>query len=412
MDIVVRKYGGTSLAGPERVRRAAASVAEAHAAGSSLVVVVSAQGDTTDSLLRQAAELGGVATSRETDQLLATGECASAALMATALLAAGVPAISLTGPQAGIAVTGPAGAGLITGIDTERIRAHLSEGKVVVVAGFQGGNADGDVVTLGRGGSDTTAVALAAALGATTCEIYTDVDGVYSADPRVVSDARVLPEVPADMMVEMAFAGAKVLHPRAAELAAAHDLDLRVRSSLTDGEGTLVPRRAGTGTLEDHGVIAVTHDLDVVRMLIRADGPHVDLAAELLTVLAELNAPLDLVARSGPFEDEFRMGFTMRRSDLDRVAPALRDRVEKVGGTVVVDEDVAKVSVVGVGLLSRPQYTARLLRTLAAAGIATSWLFTSQLRTSVTVPLVRALDAVALLHEEFALDPDVSSAFA
>ncbi|MFI7546117.1 aspartate kinase [Actinoplanes sp. NPDC049599] len=410
MDIVVRKYGGTSLAGVARVRRAASSVAAAHAAGVSLVVVVSAQGDTTDALLRQAAELGGTATARETDQLLATGECASAALMATALVAAGVPAVSLTGPQAGIAVTGPAGAGLIAGIDTKRVRAHLREGKVVVVAGFQGSNADGDLVTLGRGGSDTTAVALAAALDATSCEIYTDVDGVYDADPRVVADAAVLPGVPAEMMVEMAFAGAKVLHARAAELAAAHEVDLRVRSSLTDGEGTPVTSRADGTELEGHGVTAVTHDLDVVRVLIRSDGPRRDLAADLLTVLAELNAPLDLVARSGSAETEFRMGFTMRHSDLDRVLPALRDRAEEVGGTVIVDPDVAKVSLVGVGLLSRPQYTARLLRALAAAGIATSWLFTSQLRTSVTVPLACGPAAVALMHEEFALDADASTA--
>lgn len=411
MEIVVRKYGGTSLADPERVRRAAASVAAAHAAGTAVVVVVSAQGDATDELLQRATELGGAATTRETDQLLATGECASAALMATALLAAGTPAISLTGPQAGVAVTGPPGAGLVAGIDTTRIRGHLAEGKVVVVAGFQGANADGDLVTLGRGGSDTTAVALAAALGETSCEIYTDVDGVYSADPRVVGTAHVLPSVPAEVMVEMAFAGARVLHARAAELAAAHAIELRVRSSLTDGEGTFVPR-ADPGGLEGHGVTAVTHDLDVVRVLIRSDGPRRDLAAELLTVLAEQNAPLDMVARSGPFEDEFRMGFTMRRSDLERVTPALRGRVEAVGGTVLFDPDVTKVSVVGVGLLSRPQYTARLLGALAGAGIATSWLFTSQSRTSVTVPLARALDAVGLLHEEFALEHDPSMASA
>jgi aspartate kinase len=228
----------------------------------------------------------------------------------------------------------------------------------------------------------------------------------------VVGDARVLPGVPAEMMVEMAFSGARVLHARAAELAAAHEVCLRVRSSLADGEGTTVPLRADAASLEGHGVTAVTHDLDAVRVLVRSDGPRHDLAAELLTVLAELNAPLDMVARSGPFEDEFRMGFTMRRSDLDRVISPLRSRAERVGGMVILDSNVAKVSLVGIGLLSRPQYTARLLRALADAGIATSWLFTSQLRTSVTVPLERGLDAVALLYEEFALDPDASTAYA
>lgn len=412
MEIVVRKYGGTSVADAACLFRAAASVAALHAAGTAVVVVVSAQGNTTDELLRRAAEVGGAAVTRETDQLLATGECASAALMAIALSATGVPAVSLTGAQAGVVATGPPGAGLVTDVDTTRIRAHLAQRRVVVVAGFQGVNFHGDLLTLGRGGSDTTAVALAAVLDAAACEIYTDVDGVYSADPRVVTTARVLPEVRADVTVEMAFAGAKVLHPRAAELAAAQDIEVRVRSSFTEGRGTRIPRRTDRAGLEDHGVTAVTHDLDVVRVLIRSDGPHRDLAADLLAVLAECNAPLDLVARSGPFEDEFRMGFTMRRADLARVAPALRETAASVGGTVVLDERVAKVSVIGVGLLSRPEYTARLLTVLADAGIPTSWLFTSQLRTSVTVPLDRTLRAVALLHEELLPDREPSMASA
>ncbi|MEO3746339.1 aspartate kinase [Plantactinospora sp. B5E13] len=410
MRIVVRKYGGTSLADADRVRRAVASVADLHATGTSVVLVVSAQGDTTDELLGRAATLGGSAAGRETDQLLATGEIVSAALAATALAAIGVPAVSLTGAQAGVVAEGPPGAGRIADVDTTRIARHLAERRVVVVAGFQGVDAAGDVLTLGRGGSDTTAVALAAALDADACEIYTDVDGIYSAAPRVVPGARVLPEVPAEVAVEMSFAGAKVLHSRAAELAAARDIELRVRNALRDSAGTTVRRRGAGPSLEGPGVLAVCHELDVVRVLIRCDGPRRDLAGELLSVLAEYHAPLDLVARSGPFEDEFRMGFTMQRGDLDRVAPELRRRLAAVGATLVLDEHVAKVSLVGVGLLSRPGYTAALLAELTAAGIPTSWLFTSQLRTSVTVPLDRALDAVALLHRKLVLDQDWSMA--
>lgn len=402
MTTVVRKYGGTSVADVARLRHVAGAVASVQAAGHAVVVVVSAQGDRTDNLLREAAALGA-GSGRETDQLLATGEGASAALLAMALTAIGVPAVSLTAAQAGIVATGPHGAGLIADVDPAPIRRHLAAGRVAVVAGFQGVNADGDVVTLGRGGSDTTAVALATALGTGRCEIYTDVTGVYTADPRAVPDARCLPVLPAAVMVELAFAGARVLHSRATELAATRHVELRIASSLTHEAGTTVLTEGYETMLENYDVLAVTHDADVVRVLIQSSGPRRDLAAQLLAVLSEHNAPLDLVARSGPYEDEFRMGFTMRGDDLARVEPALRAAVAEVGGTIRLDADVAKISIVGVGLLSRPEYTCRMLNALAAAGIPTSWLATSQLRSSVTVPLGRAAQSVALLHDEFGL---------
>jgi aspartate kinase len=403
MKILVRKYGGSSLADLDRLRRVARCLA-AVPRHTATVVVVSAQGDTTDQLLRAAADVGQARSTRETDQLLATGESASAALLAMALAAVGVPAVSLTGGQAGITAVGPPGEGRIADVATTRIHRLLDEGKVVVIAGFQGANADGDVLTLSRGGSDTTAVALAAALGAQRCEIYTDVDGVYSADPRIVPTARCLTTVDVEVMVEMAFAGAKILHARAVELAAARGVEVHVRSSLWDSPGTVVRRGSDVAMLEDCGVLAVAHDLDVSRVLIRCDRAHRDPAVDVLALFARHHAPVDLVARSGPYEDEFRMGFTMRRSDIPRLAAELRDVVAAAGGTVLLDEDVAKVSLVGTGLLNRPQYTARMLAAFAAAGIATSWVSTSQLRTSVTVPAGRAADALALLHKEFGLD--------
>lgn len=405
MHIVVRKYGGTSVADAVRIREVARSVAR-DCRHRPTVVVVSAQGGTTDALLRQAADVGEPGAGRETDQLLATGECASAALLTMALRALGAPAVSLTGGQAGISVTGPAGEGRIAEVATDRIRGLLATGQVVVVAGFQGIGADGDVVTLGRGGSDTTAVALAAALGAGRCEIYTDVDGVYSADPRIVPAARPLREVAVEAMVELAFAGAAVLHSRAVDLAAARNIEVRVRSAFHDGPETVIAKGSGGHMLERYGVVAVAHDMDVTRVLIHRNRPSEDLAVAVLGVFARHDAPIDLVARSGPHEDEFRMGFTMRRTDVARLAAELHQVVAAAGGTVALDEEVAKVSLIGSGLLSRPRHTAQMLSALAGAGITTSWVSTSQLRTSVTVPADRAQDAVLLLHKEFELDQE------
>jgi aspartate kinase len=266
MPTVVQKYGGSSLATAKRISTAADRIERIHNKGRPVVVVVSATGDTTDELLKLAARVSTAPPPRETDQLLATGECVSAALLAMALLERGIPAVSLTGSQAGIRVTGAYGAGLIEGVRTDRIRRLLTAGSVVVVAGFQGVNGAGDVVTLGRGGSDTSAIALAAALEARACQIYTDVAGVCTADPRAVPDARLLTTIPTDVMAELAFAGAKVLHPRSVELAQLSQVDIEVRDSSTGAPGTVVEHRSAG--LESGGcVIAVAHDIDVVHMV-------------------------------------------------------------------------------------------------------------------------------------------------
>jgi aspartate kinase len=378
-------------------------------------VVVSARGGSTDSLLRLADEVGGSVRSergvRERDQLLATGECSSAALFALALERLGVPAVSLSGPQAGIKAAGPYGSGVITRVDVGRIRRSLAAGVPVVVAGFQGLNERGDMVTLGRGGSDTTAVALAAELRARECEIYTDVGGICTADPRIVPTARVLPRVDVNVMAEMAFAGARVLYSRAVELAAMHDVDLRVlHAEATAPEpghenGTVIAGRSDGAVLESEGaVIAIAHDFDVARVLVYSPGGHADLAAEILAVLGRNSAPVDMVARSGPYEEEFRMGFTIRRSDLEKVHLELQEMVARYGGGVRVDENLAKVSLIGMGLLNRPEYASRMISRLSAAGIVTSWVSTSQLRASAVVQRRQAIEAVEILHREFGLD--------
>ncbi|HEX5402462.1 MAG TPA: aspartate kinase, partial [Pseudonocardiaceae bacterium] len=251
------------------------------------------------------------------------------------------------------------------------------------------------------GGSDTTAVALAAELGVRRCEIYTDVDGIYTADPRLVPGARLMPAIPAPVMAEMSFAGAKVMYSRATELAKLSGVDIHVRSSITGGAGTTVTS-AAIDPLENRGaVMAITHEQAVARVLVQADD---DLAREVFTVLASQRAPVDLVARSGSNEPEFRMGFTLSSAVLPSIVPPLREMAAPRGGRVEVTEDVAKISMVGTGLLNRPEFVTRMLTTLDHAGIVTSWVSATQLRTSMTVPRTQVARAVALLHEEFGLD--------
>ncbi|MFJ7269994.1 aspartate kinase [Streptomyces sp. NPDC099050] len=408
MDVLVQKYGGTSLQTLDRVRHAALRIAEARRSGSSVAVVVSARGGRTDELLRLAADIGTTSPSRELDQLLAVGEQESAALMALTLNGLGVPAISLTGHQAGIETTDRHGDALISRIGAGRVLEALEGGKVAVVTGFQGVGQTGDTATLGRGGSDTSAVALAARLRASACEIHTDVDGVFSADPRILPAARCLPWVHPGVMAEMAFAGAKVLHTRCIELAAMEGVEVRVRNASTQAPGTIVADRQDDRSLETRRVVvAVTHDTDVARVLVHCRDSRRDLAPDVFEVLAAQGAVVDLVARSGPHETEFRMGFTIRRSQTDSVRAALHAVTVSYGGGVHFDENVGKVSVVGMGLLSRPEYTARLMAALAAAGIPTSWISTSQMRLSVIVPQERTVDAVEALHREFHLDRDM-----
>jgi aspartate kinase len=406
MSVAVKKFGGSSLSTPGRIRQVAEMVARFRDTGRPTVVVVSARGDSTDELLAAALELHAAPAARETDQLLATGENASAALLAMALHDQGAPAVSLTGPQAGIRVSGNHGAGMIAEIDPARILAPLRRGQVVVVSGFQGEDAEGDVITLGRGGSDTTAVALATALSAASCEIYTDVKGIYTADPRVVPEARVLSTIDAGVMAEMAFAGAQVMHSRAVELAASHSIDVVVRGTFTTEPGTTILGRS-IDVLESQGSItAVTHDTDIVMALTRSRRPRDGLAADILTELARDSVPVDLLSWGAPDGHGFRMGFALHGSRLAPAREALRRIAAGLGCDTEVDEKVGKVSLVGVGLLNRPDYTARMLALLSRMGVTPSWVSSTQLRVSVIVPLDRVLEAVTALHQEFGLGRD------
>ncbi|QGZ50978.1 MULTISPECIES: aspartate kinase [Streptomyces] len=406
MSVAVKKFGGSSLSTPGRIRQVAEMVARFHRTGRPTVVVVSARGDSTDELLAAALELNAAPSARETDQLLATGENASAALLALALHDQGAPAVSLTGPQAGIRVSGNHGAGMIAEIDPARILAHLRRGQVVVVSGFQGSDAEGDVITLGRGGSDTTAVALATALSAASCEIYTDVKGIYTADPRVVPEARVLSTIDAGVMAEMAFAGAQVMHSRAVELAASHSIDVVVRGSFTTEPGTTILGRS-IDVLESQGSItAVTHDTDIVMALTRSRRPRDGLAADVLTELARASVPVDLLSWGAPDDHGFRMGFALHGSRLAPAREALSRIAAGLGCETDVDEKVGKVSLVGVGLLNRPDYTARMLALLSRMGVTPSWVSSTHLRVSVIIPLDRVLEAVTALHQEFGLGRD------
>ena len=408
---VVQKYGGSSLATIEQVRQVARAVAQTYRSGRPTVVVVSARGHTTNDLLALAELVDPTGNAREADQLLATGEVESAALLAMTLIGFGVPAVSLTGAQAGVQVSGNHRSGLIERVQTERITGLLEQGNVVVVAGFQGTTGEGELLTLGRGGSDTTAVALAAELSAASCEIYTDVHGICTADPRVEPDAKVLSTVDAEVMAEMAFAGARVLHSRAVELAAMHGVDLLVSRSGTPHPGTIILNGSEEMLETSDVVVAVTHDLDVARVLVQsAETAGHDPVPDVLAELVHYSVPVDLITRSGPHEVEFRMGFTIKCSHLHDIVEPLQRLAASFAGTVQIDDQVGKVSLIGTGLLNRPENMARMLSVLTDAEIPTSWVSTSQVRISAVVPRARTVEAVQLLHREFGLGTDGTSA--
>ncbi|GGV19877.1 aspartokinase [Streptomyces filipinensis] len=402
----VLKFGGTSMGStPERLARIAGIVADAHR-HAGVVVVVSARGDMTDRLIDEARTASTAPPGRELDQLLATGEARSAALLAMALHEAGVPAVSLLGAQAGFEVSGRHTDGRIRDIDTARVRQVLERGEVAVVAGFQGRNAAGDVTTLGRGGSDTSAVALAVALGAADCEIYTDVDGIYSADPRLVPGARLLPVVRNSVMAEMAYAGARVLHTRSVELAGRAGVDIHVRSAFNHRPGTVVvsePEGADTAMLEaEDRVVAVSHEPGNARITIVAVCPDAPLrGTEVLALLADVSVPVDVMTRFTDRSGRHGWDFTVPAKDVDTVTSLLTT----LPGRLAVDAAVAKVSLVGAGLMSDPRTVGRMLNALLAGGIDPLSLATSQSRISATVAEADCARAVTVLHEEFLSGP-------
>ena len=405
MGIVVQKYGGSSVATAEHIKAVARRVARARESGLDLVVVVSAMGKTTDRLLRLAGEVSREPSPREIDQLLSTGEEQSVALLAMALNDRGVEAVSLTGPQAGMSVTGRYGSGVISSIDPGRIHSLLEKKRVVIVAGFQGMNSLGDVMTLGRGGSDTTAVALAAALGTERCEVYTDVSGVYTADPRIVPEARRIARISPAEMAEMAWRGAKVMHPRAIELGALYGVEIHVRNSFNEEPGTTIMGGKDLEHLETRETVAgIVHDLDVssVTLLGIRTGPGT--LSKVFTPLADSGVSVDVIVESGAGEGAADVAFTVRRGDLSEAIQLAGKVAESLGGRVEGEEELGKVSVVGTGMLNRPGYAARMFASLGEVGIPIRMVSTSEIQVTCVIPAGRVEEAVRRLHKDFELE--------
>ncbi|MEU0992234.1 aspartate kinase [Streptomyces sp. NPDC005953] len=403
MDIAIRKYGGSSLATDRQVASVAEQVAQAYRKGVSLIVVVSARGKTTDRLVDSAGNLSSYPDPLEMDKLLATGEAESAALLAITLVQLGVPARSLSGPQAGLRADGLHGAGVVSAVDPLPLRETLGQGRVAVVAGFQALNPQGELITLGRGGSDTSAVAIAAGQGIGICEIYTDVDGVHRADPRVVPDAPLLSWITADVMAEAAFSGAGVMHPRAVELAAAHEIDIVVRNSAGwEKQTTIVGKGRGmrdADSMEGRaGIVAVTHEKDIAQIIVR-NGCGI----AVVDALARLQIPVDSFTWWSEPADDLRISFCIPDAVLDRVLGEVTTVVSDHGGSIEARRSVAKVSIVGVGLLSRPGLTTRALTALAQSGITAQCASTTQARTTYLVPRARVESAVTVLYQQFQL---------
>ncbi|HKH09968.1 MAG TPA: aspartate kinase [Rubrobacter sp.] len=402
---MVQKYGGSSVATAEHIRAVAGRIARAREAGLDLVVAVSAMGKTTDRLLRLAGEVSRDPSPREIDQLLATGEEQSVALLAMALHDRGIPAESLTGPQAGMTVTGRYGSGVISEIRPKRIHALLEQGRVVIVAGFQGMNALGDVMTLGRGGSDTTAVALAAALGADRCEIFTDVSGVFTADPRIVPEARRVPAISFEEMAEMAWRGAKVMHPRAVELGALYGVEVHVRSSFEEGPGSIITGGEELERLETRETLAgIVHDLDVSRVTLNGIRTGPGTMSRVFTPLAERGISVDVIVESGVKDGAADVAFTVARGNFEAARKLAAEVADDLGGVVEGERDLGKVSVVGTGMLNRPGYAARMFAALGEAGIPIRMVSTSEIQVTCVLPAERVEEAVRVLHRDFELE--------
>lgn len=401
MGIVVQKYGGTSVADKERIFRAARRAIAEYEKGNKVVVVVSAQGDTTDELIEKANEINQNASKREMDMLLSTGEQISIALIAMAIEKLGYPVISLTGWQAGIKTDSHYSNARIKEIDPERLQRELDKKNIVVVAGFQGINRYDDITTLGRGGSDTTAVALAAALRADKCEIYTDVDGVYTADPRVVPNASKLKEISYDEMLELATLGAKVLHNRSVELAKKYNIPLVVKSSFNDNEGTIVKE---VSSVEKLLVSGVACDKDIARVAVIGVENVPGKAFQIFSLLAKENINVDIILQSIGREKTKDISFTVGKSNLKQTLDVLSKNLHIIGAKdITYSDNVAKVSIVGAGMVNNPGVAATMFEALYDAGINIEMISTSEIKISVLIDEKDADKAVRAIHDKFKL---------
>ncbi len=416
MALIVQKYGGSSVRDTERIKKVAEHIVATRRAGHDVVVVVSAMGDTTDELLDLAGQVTDTPTPRELDMLLTSGERVSNALMAMAVQALGAPACSLSGSQAGVFTTAAHGRARIVEVDTSRVRQQLDRGTIVLVAGFQGVNREtGDITTLGRGGSDTTAIALAAALKADSCEIYTDVDGVYTADPRIVPNARPLEHIGYETMQELAACGAKVLAPRSVEYARRHGVPVHVRSSYNSRPGTVVSADREAPPAEQPAITGVAHDRSGAKITVTGlpDGPGP--AAQVFRVVTGAESELDMAVRDMTRDagERTRLSFLVPADTRLSVVAALREHQEEIGfAGVFQDEDIGKVSLVGTAMRSLPGMLAAFCETLAGAGVNIEIISTSQIRVSAVCRAAQLDDAVRALHDAFGLGASEGAAVA
>jgi aspartate kinase len=401
--LIVQKFGGTSVANPERIRNVAARVAKYRAQGSQVVVVVSAMSGVTDNLIKMAKELTPLPNEREMDVLLATGEQTTIALTAIALQSLDVPAVSLTGAQAGIVTDRVHTKAKIANITPRKVHALLDEGKVVIVAGFQGQTSEGQITTLGRGGSDLTAIALAAALKADLCQIYTDVDGVYTADPRVVPAARKLAEISYDEMLELAGLGAKVMQSRSVEFAKKFGVVFEVRSSLNDNPGTIVKEE--TRSMEDVVIRGVSLDKNQAKITMVGVPDRPGVAAHIFKAIADANINVDMIVQNvshTPDAPATDLSFTVDKPDLLKATKVIDGLKSAVGfREALADEKIGKLSIVGVGMRSHPGVAAKMFETLALAGINIDMISTSEIKISVILDVTRAEQAMRAVHDAF-----------
>lgn len=401
--IIVQKYGGSSVANIERIKKVAEKIIEKAKEGNKMVVVVSAMGKTTDELTKMAGQITSSPNERELDMLISTGEQVSIALLTMAIHSLGWDAISFTGMQAGIVTNTVHTKAKVSAVNHKKLKLALEKGKIVIVAGFQGIDVNGDITTLGRGGSDTTAIALAARLEANGCEIYTDVDGVYTADPRIVHTARRIPVISYDEMAEMASLGAKVIHYRAIDLARNYKVKILVKSSFIKGKGTLIKEAAPM--LEKVIVRGVTQETNVGKIVIRGVPDVPGVAYKLFKAMAEKEIIVDMIIQSAHHNQVNDIAFTVALNDFDKSIRITKQIAKEIGAKEVISEsEVAKVSIVGAGITSDPAIAARMFGALAKEGVNIDMISTSGIKISCLVSSPRIEDAVRTIHKEFNLN--------
>ena len=403
MALIVQKYGGSSMADARRIKSVAQRIAQAKDKGDQVVVVVSAMGDTTDELIELAYQVVDQPSARELDVLLSTGEIVSSTLLAMALHNMGYQAISLTGAQAGIKTDDTYSHARIVGIEAKRVVRELGKGNIVIVAGFQGITDEMDVTTLGRGGSDTTAVALAAGLGAAACQLYTDVEGVYTADPRLVPQARKLAEIGYEEMLELATYGTKVIHPRAVELGERFKIPILIASSFTDSPGTLI--HGGASMEVRNKVSGIAQDLDVAKITVVGVPDRPGIAAAIFQPLAAAGISIDTIVQNASIENITDLTFTVAKGQLAKAMEVVAPIAKSIGARQCAsDVRLGKVSIIGTGMQNTPGYAARMFGALSEQGINIQLITTSEIRITCIINDAQVKDAVRALHRAFELE--------